>query len=148
MERGEGLLVGRWSQSCRRKRGAQSHRRVRPLRHACCLCWQSCSLSLSGKKPAAAPVPPLVRRWVRGGRWASKLSSGGSFLARQSFASATPFVMKSSGRRVLLCRCASTASLVTLRRGAHSSAYGGWISGCPPPPALRKVPWARCSAPH
>ena len=37
-----------------------------------------------------------------GGRWASKLNSGGSFFARQSFASATPFVVKSTACRSLL----------------------------------------------
>ena len=64
-----------------------------PLRHAPC--------TVAGL-PWARVAPPLGRWLFDSGRWASMLNFGGSFLARQSFASATPFAVESTACRPLL----------------------------------------------
>ena len=58
-----------------------------------------CSLRSVGKNGPAQPS--CLRSGAgcsrfEGGRWASKLNSPGSFLARESFASATPFAVQST----------------------------------------------------
>ena len=100
-------------------------RRVRPLRHASCMVASSLRHVSCLRSGAGCS-------W--GGRWASMLNSGGSFFARQSFASATPFVVLAA----VVASSFAASCLASAGRSFLCSLRRGWACGATLAPAALK----------